>query len=137
MPDAALAGLTRGLRADLANSFVRVRPYTATEDDMGEDFARAENYLSLVGLVIVILGGVGVSSVTRVFVQQKLKQHRRAQVPRRPRRRRCWRSTSRRCWRWACSGGVVGVGDRRRRDGADAALAQSGGDPGRGHRLQR
>ncbi len=73
VPDAALAGLTSRLRADLANSFVRVRPYTATEDDMGEDFARAENYLSLVGLVIVILGGVGVSSVTRVFVQQKLK----------------------------------------------------------------
>ena len=40
---------------------------------MGEDFARAENYLSLVGLVIVILGGVGVSSVTRVFVQQKIR----------------------------------------------------------------
>ena len=28
---------------------------------------------SLVGLVVVILGGVGVSSVTRVFVQQKIK----------------------------------------------------------------
>jgi putative ABC transport system permease protein len=73
VPDAALASLTSRLRADLANSFVRVRAYTATEDDMGEDFARAENYLSLVGLVVVILGGVGVSSVTRVFVQQKLK----------------------------------------------------------------
>jgi putative ABC transport system permease protein len=73
VPDARLGPLTRDLRADLANTFVRVRPYTATEDDMGEDFARAENYLSLVGLVIVILGGVGVSSVTRVFVQQKLK----------------------------------------------------------------
>ena len=73
VPDAALAPLTSRLRADLANSFVRVRAYTATEDDMGEDFARAENYLSLVGLVVVILGGVGVSSVTRVFVQQKLK----------------------------------------------------------------
>jgi putative ABC transport system permease protein len=73
VPEAALAGLTRELRADLVNSFVRVRPYTATEDDMGEDFARAENYLSLVGLVIVILGGVGVSSVTRVFVQQKIR----------------------------------------------------------------
>jgi putative ABC transport system permease protein len=71
--DAALAPLTTALRADLANTFVRVRAYTATEDDMGEDFARAENYLSLVGLVVVILGGVGVSSVTRVFVQQKLK----------------------------------------------------------------
>ena len=31
-----------------------------------------ENYLSLVGLVVLILGGIGVSSVTRVFVQQKV-----------------------------------------------------------------
>ena len=73
VPDAALTGLVTGLRDDLKNSFVRVRSYTTTEGDLGEDFARAENYLSLVGLIVVILGGVGVSSVTRVFVQQKIK----------------------------------------------------------------
>jgi putative ABC transport system permease protein len=65
--------LVATLRRDLASTFVRVRSYKATEDDIGEDFTRAENYLSLVGLVIVILGGIGVSSVTRVFVQQKIK----------------------------------------------------------------
>ena len=73
VPDAAFDKLIVDLRADLANDFARVRSYKATEDDIGEDFARAENYLSLVGLVIVILGGIGVSSVTRVFVQQKMK----------------------------------------------------------------
>lgn len=73
VPDEQLDGLVRDLRADFANAFARVRSYQATEDDIGEDFARAENYLSLVGLVIVILGGIGVSSVTRVFVQQKMK----------------------------------------------------------------
>jgi putative ABC transport system permease protein len=73
VPDATLDGLVAGLRQDLTNSFARVRSYKATEDDIGEDFTRAENYLSLVGLVIVILGGIGVSSVTRVFVQQKLR----------------------------------------------------------------
>ncbi|HUU35294.1 MAG TPA: FtsX-like permease family protein, partial [Vicinamibacterales bacterium] len=72
-PEAGLAALTTALREDAKNSFVRVRSYRDTEGDMGEDFARAENYLSLVGLVVVILGGIGVSSVTRVFVQQKLK----------------------------------------------------------------
>ncbi len=72
-PDAGLVALATALREDAKNSFVRVRSYSDTEGDMGEDFARAENYLSLVGLVVVILGGVGVSSVTRVFVQQKLK----------------------------------------------------------------
>jgi putative ABC transport system permease protein len=73
VPDAALDGMVATLRADFANQFARVRSYKATEDDIGEDFARAEDYLSLVGLVIVILGGIGVSSVTRVFVQQKIK----------------------------------------------------------------
>ncbi len=33
----------------------------------------AENYLSLVGFAIVVLGGIGVWSVTRVIVQQKIK----------------------------------------------------------------
>ena len=73
VPPAAFDQLIVDLRADLANEFARVRSYKATEDDIGEDFIRAENYLSLVGLVIVILGGIGVSSVTRVFVQQKMK----------------------------------------------------------------
>ena len=73
VPDAALDKLVVDLRADFANEFARVRSYKATEDDIGEEFTRAENYLSLVGLVIVILGGIGVSSVTRVFVQQKMK----------------------------------------------------------------
>jgi putative ABC transport system permease protein len=73
VPDAAFDKLVVDLRADLASQFARVRSYKATEDDIGEDFTRAENYLSLVGLVIVILGGIGVSSVTRVFVQQKMK----------------------------------------------------------------
>jgi putative ABC transport system permease protein len=40
---------------------------------MGQNLMRAENYLSLVGLVVLILGGIGVSSVTRVFVQQKVR----------------------------------------------------------------
>ena len=73
VPDAAFDKLVVDLRADFKNEFARVRSYKATEDDIGEDFERAENYLSLVGLVIVILGGIGVSSVTRVFVQQKMR----------------------------------------------------------------
>jgi putative ABC transport system permease protein len=73
LPDARLDAFVRTLGDDLRNRFVRVRSYRRMEDDIGEDFTRAENYLSLVGLVIVILGGIGVSSVTRVFVQQKIK----------------------------------------------------------------
>ncbi len=73
VPNDQLDALVQRLRGDFRNSFARVRSYKATEDDIGEDFTRAENYLSLVGLVIVILGGIGVSSVTRVFVQQKIR----------------------------------------------------------------
>ena len=61
------------LRQDLRDDFVNIRSYRSTEDQIGQDFDRAENYLSLVGLVIVILGGIAVSSVTRVFIQQKIR----------------------------------------------------------------
>ena len=40
---------------------------------MTENLTRTENYLSLVGLVVLLLGGIGVSSVTRVFIQQKIR----------------------------------------------------------------
>ncbi len=73
IPDPQHDALVQRLRDDLRNAFARVRSYKATDEDIGRDFARAENYLSLVGLVIVILGGIGVSSVTRVFVQQKIR----------------------------------------------------------------
>jgi putative ABC transport system permease protein len=73
VPDASVVPLTEQLRADLRGQSVNVRSYKATEEHVGEEMSRAENYLSLVGLVVVILGGIGVSSVTRVFVRQKLK----------------------------------------------------------------
>jgi putative ABC transport system permease protein len=73
VPDAAVDPLNTQLRGEFVNEFVGVRSYRRTEDQMGEDLLRAENYLSLVGLVVLILGGIGVSSVTRVFVQQKIR----------------------------------------------------------------
>ena len=65
--------LVRRLRGELGNNLVNVRSYRDSEERLGEQFARAENYLSLTGLVILVLGGIGVSSVTRVFVEQKRK----------------------------------------------------------------
>ena len=64
---------SRRFATDFKDEFVSARSYRATDDEIGEDFDRAENYLSLVGLVIVILGGIAVSSVTRVFVLQKMR----------------------------------------------------------------
>jgi putative ABC transport system permease protein len=65
--------LLRDLRRDFRDEFVNASSYRTTESDISVDLARAENYLSLVGFVIVVLGGIGVWSVTRVFVRQKLR----------------------------------------------------------------
>jgi putative ABC transport system permease protein len=73
VPESQVQPMLPRLRDALVNDFARVRSYRASEDDLGEDLTRTENYLSLVGLVVLILGGIGVSSVTRVFVQQKIK----------------------------------------------------------------
>ncbi len=73
VPESDIDSLTRDLQAEFRPQFVRVRSYRDREEQIGEDFERAENYLSLVGLVIVVLGGIAVSSVTRVFVRQKIK----------------------------------------------------------------
>jgi putative ABC transport system permease protein len=69
----SIEDLVDRLREDLNGQFVSVRSYRATEDRIGDNLLRAENYLSLIGLVVVILGGISVSSVMRVFVQQKMR----------------------------------------------------------------
>ena len=65
--------LTRAVNRSLRDRFVNARSYRSTEDQIGESLQRAENFLSLVGFIIVVLGGIGVWSVTRVFVRQKIR----------------------------------------------------------------
>jgi putative ABC transport system permease protein len=65
--------LTEALRTELKDNLVAVRSYKDSQENLSEQFTRAENYLSLTGLVVLVLGGIGVSSVTRVFVEQKRK----------------------------------------------------------------
>jgi putative ABC transport system permease protein len=71
--EAAAGRLAQDVRERFADRFVSARWYRRTEEAIGEDLQRAEDYLSLVGFVIVVLGGVGVWSVTRVFLQQRLR----------------------------------------------------------------
>jgi putative ABC transport system permease protein len=73
VPEERVQTLVSALRRDLRDEFISTRSYRSTEDQIGRDFDRAENYLSLVGLIIVILGGIAVSSVTRVFILQKIR----------------------------------------------------------------
>lgn len=65
--------LVKQLRANLKDTILRVQSYRETQENIGEQFARTENYLSLTGLLILVLGGIGVWNVARVFVEQKRK----------------------------------------------------------------
>ncbi len=65
--------LVKELRAELKNNLVNVRSYKDSQENLNASLTRAEDYLSLTGLVILVLGGIGISNVTRVFVEQKKK----------------------------------------------------------------
>src|SRR5215475_3621651 len=72
--EGAMNQLVDSLQRDLRRQpQVMVRSFRQTQDRLGESLTQVEDYLSLIGLVILVLGGIGVSSVTRVFVQQKMK----------------------------------------------------------------
>lgn len=65
--------LVKQLRAEMENNLVNVRSYKDSQENLNEQFSRAEDFLSLTGLVILVLGGIGISNVTRVFIEQKKK----------------------------------------------------------------
>ena len=62
-----------GLREALRGTTIQVQSYRETQENLGEQFTRTENYLALTGLLILVLGGVGVWNVARAFVEQKRK----------------------------------------------------------------
>lgn len=66
-----LQSLMKDLREILKNPNVSMRSYREAQENLGEQFERTENYLSLCGLLILVLGGIGVWNVARVFVEQK------------------------------------------------------------------
>ncbi|HRH42765.1 MAG TPA: FtsX-like permease family protein [Pyrinomonadaceae bacterium] len=65
--------IVKEMREALKGTILTVQNYRETQENMGEQFVRTENYLSLTGLLILVLGGVGVWNVARVFVEQKRK----------------------------------------------------------------
>ena len=56
VPDPRIDPLVASLREPLRDEFVRVRSYRNTEDRIARNLSRAENYLSLIGFVVVVLG---------------------------------------------------------------------------------
>ncbi len=55
------------------DAFLSIRSFRSTQDRLSNSLTRVEDFLSLIGLVILVLGGIGISSVTRVFISQKMK----------------------------------------------------------------
>ena len=73
VPEDKMGALVRELRKELRNNLINVRSYRDSQENLNESFQRAEDYSSLTGLVILVLGGIGISNVTRVFIEQKRK----------------------------------------------------------------
>jgi putative ABC transport system permease protein len=70
----AVNDLTAQLRlAFQAQPLVNVRSFRYSQDRLSNSLTQVEDFLSLIGLVILVLGGIGISSVTRVFINQKMK----------------------------------------------------------------
>jgi putative ABC transport system permease protein len=63
--------LVQKLRDTLKGTTIQVNSYREQQENMNEQFERTENYLSLTGLLILVLGGVGVWNVARAFIEQK------------------------------------------------------------------
>jgi len=61
------------LRREFRRETATARSWRTLEDRLGRNLSVSENYLSLVGFAMVVLGGIGVWSVTRVVVQQKIR----------------------------------------------------------------
>ncbi len=65
--------LVKQLRENLKGTILNVQSYRETQENLNDQFTKTENYLSLTGLLILVLGGIGVWNVARVFVEQKRK----------------------------------------------------------------
>ncbi len=65
--------LVSQLRDALKGTTVQINSYREQQENLSDQFSRLENYLSLTGLLILVLGGVGVWNVARAFIEQKRK----------------------------------------------------------------
>ena len=68
--DALLKELAREFRTTRLDGLWSSRGQQSWANEL---LSRLEGFLSMIGLAILVLGGIGIASVTRVFVQQKMK----------------------------------------------------------------
>lgn len=67
----AVEPLVESFRARLKNTLIQPRSYREVQEQVGENLSRVEDFLALTGLIVLLLGGLGVWNVTRVFIEQK------------------------------------------------------------------
>lgn len=68
----ATPNATAGLVSGVTRTRVRVRTVEDTERDFTESVARLADFLSIIGLIALLLGGIGVASGVNAFVSAKI-----------------------------------------------------------------
>lgn len=61
-----------GARQPLRADRIRIRTVADDRDDLTDELTRLGNYLGLVALIALLLGGLGTASAVHVFIRQKL-----------------------------------------------------------------
>ncbi|MEZ4585015.1 MAG: FtsX-like permease family protein [Gemmatimonadales bacterium] len=73
LPDAAVAQeIASKYRLSLRGERVRIETVEDDREDLTDALTRLGNYLGLVALIALLLGGLGVASATHLFIRQKL-----------------------------------------------------------------
>ena len=73
VPESEYATAIADLKKEFDSKQITVRGYTDTEASISSMLSTSADFLSLVGLAILVLGGVGIWSVTRVYIAERWK----------------------------------------------------------------
>jgi putative ABC transport system permease protein len=75
VPDGQERGVAQDIGREYRSRNLRgsIATFHFVENWLTSGLANIDGFLSLIGLSIVVLGGIGIASVTRVFVQQRVK----------------------------------------------------------------
>ena len=75
VPDGQERAFTQALWREYGDRRIRgsIGSFHYIENWLSQSLSNIDGFLSLIGLAILVLGGIGIASVTRVFVQQRVR----------------------------------------------------------------